>query len=124
MREALDLCLACKGCKSDCPVGVDIAAYKAEFLSHYYHGRLRPAAYAMGLVMYWARLAVARLPTLANFLSQTSPFKEVAKAMGGDRPGARDPQVRARAPLPALVSPAPVSEDDRRSGAALARYLH
>src|SRR6185295_1757326 len=44
VREALDLCLACKGCKSDCPVGVDVASWKAEFLSHYYRGRLRPAA--------------------------------------------------------------------------------
>ena len=38
VKEALDLCLACKGCKSDCPVNVDMATYKAEFLSHYYEG--------------------------------------------------------------------------------------
>ncbi len=50
VADALDLCLACKGCKSDCPMNVDMATYKAEFLSHYYEGRLRPrAAYAMGL---------------------------------------------------------------------------
>ena len=42
VHEALDLCLACKGCKGDCPVNVDMATYKAEFLSHYYEGRLRP----------------------------------------------------------------------------------
>jgi Fe-S oxidoreductase len=42
VRESLDLCLACKGCKGDCPVNVDMATYKAEFLSHYYEGRLRP----------------------------------------------------------------------------------
>src|SRR5699024_6894948 len=36
VKEALDLCLACKGCKGDCPVNVDMATYKAEFLSHYY----------------------------------------------------------------------------------------
>src|SRR5207247_9901123 len=42
VRESLDLCLACKGCKGDCPVNVDIATYKAELLSHYYAGRLRP----------------------------------------------------------------------------------
>jgi Fe-S oxidoreductase len=70
VKEALDLCLACKGCKSDCPVNVDMATYKAEFLSHYYRGRLRPrSAYAMGLIYWWARLA-SRLPNLANFLAQ------------------------------------------------------
>jgi Fe-S oxidoreductase len=42
VHEALDLCLSCKGCKGDCPVNVDMATYKAEFLSHYYAGRLRP----------------------------------------------------------------------------------
>ncbi|HEU4616952.1 MAG TPA: FAD-binding and (Fe-S)-binding domain-containing protein, partial [Gammaproteobacteria bacterium] len=51
VREALDLCLACKGCKSDCPVNVDMATYKAEFSAHYYEGRLRPrAAYAFGWI--------------------------------------------------------------------------
>ena len=43
VKKSLDLCLACKGCKSDCPVGVDVATYKAEFLSHYYEKRRRPA---------------------------------------------------------------------------------
>ena len=58
VKDALDLCLSCKGCKGDCPVNVDMATYKAEFLSHYYAGRLRPRhAYAFGLIMYWARLA-------------------------------------------------------------------
>jgi FAD/FMN-containing dehydrogenase/Fe-S oxidoreductase len=69
VREALDLCLACKGCKSECPVNVDMATYKAEFLSHYYAGRLRPpSAYAFGLIMYWARLA-SRVPALANLVA-------------------------------------------------------
>ncbi len=62
VRDALDLCLACKGCKADCPVNVDMATYKAEYLSHYYEGRLRPRqAYAFGLIMYWSRLA-GRMP--------------------------------------------------------------
>ena len=50
VKEALDLCLACKGCKGDCPVSVDMASYKAEFLSHYWEGRVRPRhAYAFRL---------------------------------------------------------------------------
>ncbi|MEU0303000.1 FAD-linked oxidase C-terminal domain-containing protein [Streptomyces sp. NPDC006175] len=58
VKDALDLCLSCKGCKSDCPVGVDMATYKAEFLSHHYAGRLRPAAhYSMGWLPLWARLS-------------------------------------------------------------------
>ena len=83
VREALDLCLSCKGCKNDCPVNVDMATYKAEFLSHYYAGRLRPRyAYAMGLIAIWARLA-SFMPTVANFFSQTPGLRILARWMGG-----------------------------------------
>ena len=79
VKEALDLCLACKGCKSDCPVHVDMATYKAEFLSHYYHHRLRPLhAYAFGFIHQWARLAT-HLPRLANFFGRTGPFSTIFK---------------------------------------------
>src|SRR5262249_68449 len=57
VKAALDLCLACKGCKGDCPVNVDLATYKAEFLAHYHERHRRPRqAYAFGLVDKWARL--------------------------------------------------------------------
>ncbi len=83
VKEALDLCLACKGCKGDCPVNVDVATYKAEFLSHYYEGKLRPRyAYAMGLIHLWARLA-SRVPRLVNFFSQTPGLSAIAKMLGG-----------------------------------------
>ena len=83
MHEALDLCLACKGCKGECPVKVDMATYKAEFLSHYYEGRLRPRhAYAMGWIYWWARLA-SLAPPLANFFSQTPGVRDVFKWLGG-----------------------------------------
>ncbi|HEY7061082.1 MAG TPA: FAD-binding and (Fe-S)-binding domain-containing protein [Chloroflexota bacterium] len=91
VKEALDLCLACKGCKGDCPVSVDVATYKAEFLSHYYAGRLRPrAAYAFGLVMYWARLA-ALAPGAVNFVTQTPGLRDLAKRLAGVAPARRIP---------------------------------
>jgi FAD/FMN-containing dehydrogenase/Fe-S oxidoreductase len=86
VREALDLCLACKGCKSDCPVGVDMATYKAEFLSHYWKGRLRPrSAYAFGLLPWWAR-AASRAPGLVNFFTQTPGLAALARTAAGMAP--------------------------------------
>jgi Fe-S oxidoreductase len=86
VRESLDLCLACKGCKGDCPVKVDMATYKAEFLSHYYEGRLRPRhAYSMGLIYWWARFA-SLAPELVNFVSQTPGLRDLAKWVVGIAP--------------------------------------
>jgi FAD/FMN-containing dehydrogenase/Fe-S oxidoreductase len=86
VKEALDLCLACKGCKGDCPVNVDIATYKSEFLSHYYIGRLRPlTAYSMGLIYWWAGLA-SKAPWLVNFLTHAPLLKTLAKAAAGIAP--------------------------------------
>ena len=93
VKEALDLCLACKGCRSDCPARVDMATYKAEFLSHYYEGRLRPrSAYAMGLVHWWARLG-AKAPGLVNALTQHEPFARVMKTAAGIAPARRLPKL-------------------------------
>ena len=79
VRESLDLCLACKGCKGDCPTHVDMATYKAEFMSHHYAGRMRPMpAYAMGLIYWWSGLA-STAPGLANFAMRAmKPFAGVA----------------------------------------------
>jgi Fe-S oxidoreductase len=83
VREALDLCLSCKGCKHDCPVQVDMATYKAEFLSHYYQRRLRPRyAYASGLIYWWSRVA-ARMPATANFFTQTPLLNRIMKLAAG-----------------------------------------
>jgi FAD/FMN-containing dehydrogenase/Fe-S oxidoreductase len=91
VRDALDLCLACKGCKGDCPVNVDMATYKAEFLSHYYAGRLRPiTGYSMGLIYWWSRLAALQ-PGVVNFFTQTFPFSMLAKWAGGIAPQRRIP---------------------------------
>ena len=86
VKEALDLCLSCKGCKGDCPVHVDMATYKAEFLSHYYKGRLRPLhAYAFGLIHRWARLASVT-PRLVNAFAQSFLFGGLAKFTIGIAP--------------------------------------
>ncbi len=83
VREALDLCLACKGCKHDCPMNVDMATYKAEFLSHYYDRRLRPRhAYSMGLIYWWAR-AAALAPSLVNAVTHAPLLGAIVKRMGG-----------------------------------------
>ena len=97
VREALDLCLACKGCKGDCPVNVDMATYKAEFLSHYYEKRIRPRhAYAIGMIHRASHLA-GHFPWLANVFTQTPGLSALAKGAAGIAPERRIP---AYAPQP------------------------
>ena len=68
VKEALDLCLSCKACSSECPVSVDMATYKAEFLHQHYRGRLRPSShYSMGWLPLWLAIA-RRMPRSANKL--------------------------------------------------------
>ncbi len=83
VRDALDLCLACKGCRKDCPVDVDMATYKAEFLAHHYSGRLRPAAhYSMGWLPALALLA-AGAPGLVNAAGRAPRLSRLLKLAGG-----------------------------------------
>ncbi|WP_413253554.1 FAD-binding and (Fe-S)-binding domain-containing protein [Streptomyces mirabilis] len=95
VRDALDLCLSCKGCRSDCPVGVDMATYKAEFLHHHYEGRRRPAAHCtMGRLPAWLRL-VDRTGTapLLNSLASVRPFAALGKRLGGIAPEREIPRL-------------------------------
>lgn len=83
VKEAIDTCLACKGCKSDCPTHTDMASYKAEFLSHYYETRRRPRqAMFMGRIGQWAPLA-SRFPWLTNFMTSTPPLARIGKWLAG-----------------------------------------
>ncbi|MEC3998422.1 FAD-linked oxidase C-terminal domain-containing protein [Actinacidiphila sp. DG2A-62] len=91
VRDALDLCLACKGCKSDCPVGVDMATYKAEFLSHHYQGRLRPIAhYSLGWLPVWAR-ASRVAPAAVNTLLRAPGLARLGKRLAGVAPDRQAP---------------------------------
>ncbi|MBF6327017.1 FAD-binding and (Fe-S)-binding domain-containing protein [Nocardia transvalensis] len=86
VRDALDLCLACKGCRSDCPVNVDMATYKAEFLSHHYEHRLRPMAhYSMGWIPLWARLATS-MARPVNTVTHAPGLRRVVQKLGGIAP--------------------------------------
>ena len=92
VKDALDLCLACKGCKADCPVNVDMATYKAEFLSHYYKHRPRPVhAYAFGFIHVWARLAQIA-PGLVNFVNRAPVTSALAKTIIGIAPQRKIPE--------------------------------
>jgi FAD/FMN-containing dehydrogenase/Fe-S oxidoreductase len=94
--DALDLCLSCKGCKTDCPVNVDMATYKAEFLSHYYQGRLRPrSAYSIGLIYWWARLG-SKVPRLANAVLKSKTPGALMKRLGGISPKREAPEFSTR----------------------------
>ena len=87
VRDALDLCLACKGCKKDCPADVDMATYKAEFLSHHYAGRpwRRPRSdLSMGWLPAVAQaVGRARLGPLVNALTHTPPLSRASVAVAG-----------------------------------------
>jgi Fe-S oxidoreductase len=75
--------LSCKGCKGDCPVNVDVATYKSEFLAHYWEGRIRPKyAYAFGWVDKWAKLA-SMAPGFVNLFTQLPGLSTITKLVGG-----------------------------------------
>ena len=86
VRDSLDLCLSCKGCKSDCPTGVDMASYKAEFLAQHYRHRLRPAShYSLGWLPVMAK-AAARAPRLANAALHAPVLSDLGKRAAGIAP--------------------------------------
>jgi FAD/FMN-containing dehydrogenase/Fe-S oxidoreductase len=122
VKEALDLCLGCKGCKGECPVNVDMATYKAEFLAHYFEHKPRPLfMYAFGLMFWWAELA-SRMPGVANFFSQAFPFNVLIKRLLSVAPERKLPmfaQQTFRAAMRASTSSAVVRQahHDNNGGA-------
>lgn len=94
VRDVLDLCLSCKACSSDCPAGVDMAAYKAEVLHRTYRGRLRPVNhYALGWLPRWTRLVDRlRLAPLANLLLGVRPLGRLVLRAGGMDPRRQIPR--------------------------------
>jgi FAD/FMN-containing dehydrogenase/Fe-S oxidoreductase len=96
VHKALDLCLSCKACKTECPVQVDMAQYKSEFLAQKYKGKLHPLHhYVFGFADKMARLG-SLTPALTNFVLSNSMTSPLIKHIVGVAQERQMPQLAAK----------------------------
>lgn len=111
VHEALDLCLACKACKHECPVQVDMATYKAEFMAHYYEYHHRPRqAWTLGRIHEWSRLA-GQAPRLFNGLTALPGISTLVRRITGISPQRTLPRFSVRPFTRSYQSPLPRNKE-------------
>ena len=123
LKDALDLCLSCKGCKTECPSSVDMAAYRAEFFSNYYRSHRRPLSSAFfGRLHEVARLA-SYAPSLANALVACAGCRRRCEKDARDSSRSSVAAFRA-AHIPLVVRAQDGSRSQHARSRAVPRYLH
>jgi len=96
VHEALDLCLSCKACKTECPVQVDMAQYKSEFLAQKYKGKLHPLHhYVFGFADKMARLG-SLTPAITNFMTSSGLTSPLIKHIVGVAKERQMPQLAGK----------------------------